>query len=370
MPEGEITSLYGPGGAGKTTLVMQLCRDIARGEPLFGMIPTQRIPCVCVGCEESDDDLWRLFHKQGVRADDAISYKSLKGWVNTALHPSFKASASGDTPAFRVIADKLASMPSGPNFLALDNLAHFYHGNYFEPAEIANLLNGYLARFEREFNATVLLMAHPSEGQRANGDGSYGGIGWSAGVRSRLYFERHMSKPLRKGDKPQPIGRERVLSRKKANFADDGGERIVDWTATGFVPVAKPSLFGTAATGSGPASEQIAPDMLDAAVKAVLKSNPAKPWTQSEMADKIAHEHIEGVELGSQSLRKTYLTALREKAGTEANRCYISDRKIYLWYSAGPARERSNETPRPTAPQTKTDGPFTRCHPSQADGPR
>ena len=244
-PLGELTFLYGPGGIGKTALTGQVCLALARGEPLFGVLPVRRMPAFLVACEDSEDELHRRFAAQGRRATDAVEFVALVG-RDAALHPPFRQAGGEDTWLYSLIDHHLAAMPAGPKLLVLDNLAQVYMGNYYEPSEITRFLNAYLRGLAMRHGATVIVLAHPSEGQRASGDGGYGGVQWSNGVRSRLYFEAHMTEPLKKGDKPRPIGRQRVLSRKKGNYSDGSGGRLVldwdDWKFKVAEPPARPAI--------------------------------------------------------------------------------------------------------------------------------
>lgn len=242
IPLGGLTFLYGAGGVGKTALVGQLCIALARGEPLFGTLPVRQMPTLFIAAEDELGELHRRFKKQGIRKTDNVTFASVDG-LETALHPSFRKDAIEDTWLYNIISHRLATMPAGPKFLVLDNLAQMYMGNYYEPSEITRFLNQYLRRLCKQHDATGLVLAHPSENQKTSGDGGYGGVQWSNGLRARLYFERHMTTgyPARGGKpavKPKAIGRERVLSRKKANYADDGERGIVlDWSDYSFVPV-------------------------------------------------------------------------------------------------------------------------------------
>lgn len=240
IPLGDLTFLYGPGAAGKTTLLGQMALAFARGEPLFGS-PVRQMPVLLVACEDPEDEIHRRFEAQGRQPGDAAAFASLVG-RQTALHPSFRPGAPlDDTWLYRALDHRLATMPAGPKLLILDNLSHVYQADYYDPAQITRFLNEYLRRLAKPHDVTVIVAAHPSEAQRASGDGGFGGVQWSTGIRTRLYFDRHMTKPLKRGDKAQPIGRQRVLSRKKANYAaDDGASLTLDWDNWKFRRVDQP----------------------------------------------------------------------------------------------------------------------------------
>jgi hypothetical protein len=58
IPAGCVTSLYGPGGIGKTLLAQQAATCIATGRPLFGSAVEKGIVLGLLA-EDDDDELWR-----------------------------------------------------------------------------------------------------------------------------------------------------------------------------------------------------------------------------------------------------------------------------------------------------------------------
>jgi AAA domain len=55
---GCATSLYAPGGFGKSLLAQQLGSCVASGREFLG-VPTMHAPVLGVFCEDDDDELWR-----------------------------------------------------------------------------------------------------------------------------------------------------------------------------------------------------------------------------------------------------------------------------------------------------------------------
>lgn len=293
LPMGDITTLYGAGGVGKTCLAGQICLTVARGDKLFGRIPTRQMPAVLVACEDPPDELHRRFEAQGGRITDAVTFASFLG-QGTALHPPFRQAGGEDTPFYCRLRDHLAMLPAGPKLLVLDNLAQIYHGNYYEPSEIARFLNEYLRRLTAEFDTTSLVLAHPSESQRASGDGSFGGIGWSAGVRSRLYLERHMTKASKKGDKARPISGQLILSRKKGNYSPDDGEGVILQRAGWLMkPVEARAARGESpfpAADAKPPTEFVLThlDLVEEAIAKHLASNTLAKYTHVGISEVLA----------------------------------------------------------------------------------
>ncbi len=58
VPAGCVTSLYGPGGIGKSLLAQQIGSAVAVGRPLFEM-KVEKGPVLGLMAEDDDDELWR-----------------------------------------------------------------------------------------------------------------------------------------------------------------------------------------------------------------------------------------------------------------------------------------------------------------------
>lgn len=221
MPLNDLTLLYGPGGAGKTTLVGQMARCFADGVKLFGNIPVRQMKVLYVGCEDDIDELHRRFGAQGaIEGGHHVNLVSLIGH-DTALHPPFKFGSipedAPDTPFYQFLEHHLASMGETDKVLFLDNLGQMYFGDYQDRGQIAIFQNRYVRRLLMKHRATGCILAHPSTSQVQSGDGGAGSPAWSANVRSHLYFDWVRDK--NNGESGRPIGDTRVFSRKKSNYS-------------------------------------------------------------------------------------------------------------------------------------------------------
>jgi len=88
----------------------------------------------------------------------------------------------------------------------------------------------------------VLLNAHPSRSGLSSGDLDGGSTAWSNTVRSRWSLAR----PKADTDADQQDSAERILTRRKANYASTGEQIKLRWVNGAFAPVtAAGGLFGT-----------------------------------------------------------------------------------------------------------------------------
>lgn len=238
MPLNDLTLLYGPGGAGKTTLVGQMARCFADGVPLFGNVPLRPMQVLYVGCEDDMDELHRRFAAQGaIENAHNVNLVSLIG-QDTALHPAFKWGITDDseqTAFYQFLEHHLTAMGEGDKLLILDNLGQMFFGDYQDRAEIGVFINRYVRRLLIDHGATGLLLAHPSTSQVQSGEGGAGSPAWSANVRSHLFLD--WLRDGKNGEAGRPVDGTRVFSRKKANYSrvhqpGDGVflERKDDWT--------------------------------------------------------------------------------------------------------------------------------------------
>lgn len=296
MPLRDLTLLYGPGGAGKTTLVGQMARSFANGEALFGSINVGRPMAVLyVGCEDDLDELHRRFAAQGGATGD-IRLASLIGH-DTALHPAFRfgqiAEDEGHTAFYQFLEHHLGAMGGGEKLLILDNLGQMFFGDYQDRAEIGVFLNRFVRKLLMSHSATGLLLAHPSTSQVQSGEGGAGSPAWSANVRSHIYFD--WVRDGKNGETGRPLDDTRVLSRKKANYSrvHKPGEGVFlvrgdDWTFSLATKPKPPETPKAKREREASAEEVNRMFIVRKEAMAYLEARPAKEFSTSALALALA----------------------------------------------------------------------------------
>lgn len=317
MPLGKLTSLYGPDGAGKTTLVGQLALAFARGEPMFG-VPVRKMPVLFIACEDDEEELGRRFEKQGA-GSEPIKITSFEG-EDTAMHPRTKPGAplweEGDDTIFWQYLDYwMGKMGPGDKLLILDNLGQLYQGNYVDTFEVRSFITNRVTRLLKRHSATGLMLAHPSDNQKTSGDGSFGSQAWSSAVRSRMYFDWDRVKGEQAGDT-------RILARRKASYsakhAKGDGIRL-DWKNWTFVPAEQRQAPGVSMPANGAKDRgKVNPQMKTLAeleLTKLLEDNVGASFTSyKDLSENLAHRMGASGNVGfsAYALRTLYLPAIRD----------------------------------------------------------
>lgn len=273
--QGFVNLLYGDGGAGKTLLAEHIAVAVAAGVDLFGL-KVQRQPVLLVLAEDDDGEtkarLEAICAMLGVNfADLPIWTWCLPGWDATIAH----------------IADDGAIQPgefmeplrawlagAGPCFLVLDTVSDIATLDENKRLPVNKLCKVVLTGLCREFEATILVNAHPSKAAMENGTHYAGSTAWNNAVRNRLTLTRP--------DKKKAL---RVLEVSKANY---GGAVQLDLYQVGL------TFITSAASGRSEAEEReivltTVLSMIDKGISVVRTHGLGQ--TPQQVADAIREEH-------------------------------------------------------------------------------
>jgi hypothetical protein len=207
VPRGCVTSLYGPGGIGKSLLAQLLATCAATGRSWLG---SQSEKCVVLAlfCEDDDGELWR--RQARINYALCLEMRDIGGFLpdaragkdNTLAWPEHLRLAAA--PLFEELRKAVAEYR--PGLVILDNIAQMFAGNENDRAQVTAFVN-MLAGIAREFDCAVVLLGHVAKGEGSTYSGS---TAWDAAVRSRLFLERN---------EPQDEAPKLRLSRIKSNYA-------------------------------------------------------------------------------------------------------------------------------------------------------
>jgi RecA-family ATPase len=246
LPVGCTTLLYGDGGTGKTLLAQQLMTSCATGKPWCGMAVTQ-CRSLAIFCEDDEAEIHRrqdrINQTYGVDFEDLedMTWTSRVGKDNALM----RFFADGRQMLTDLLADiKAAALTFQARLIVLDTAADMFGGNENDRAQVRNFL-GALNGWAMEMAGAVLINAHPSRsGLSSTGDMDGGSTAWSNTARSRWSLARPKADGESEGGADAD---ERVLTRRKANYASAGDTIKLRWQAGMLAPLNCPTGFTAAA---------------------------------------------------------------------------------------------------------------------------
>jgi RecA-family ATPase len=249
LAPGHVTIDYGDGGVGKTLLSQQLMTSGAARRPWLGLAVA---PCRAIGlfCEDDAAELHRRQHlintAYGITFNDLADMR----WVSGVGEDNTLASltATGNiikTPAFDAFLNEAASFQA--RLIVIDTAADTYGGDENNRRQVRQYVGMILGKLAKDLKSAVLLNAHPSRaGMGRDGDLDGGSTAWSNTARARWSLARAKGE----GD-DRPDADERILTRRKANYASIGDTIRLRWSNGVLVPVERPSGLAALAQQTG-----------------------------------------------------------------------------------------------------------------------
>ncbi len=157
-----------------------------------------------------------------------------------------------------------AAKEFGAELVVLDTAADLFGGNENDRSQVRQFIGYALGNLAKAIGCAVLLNAHPSRsGMSATGDMDGGSTGWSNTARSRWSLTR----PQVDGEEAAPDTDERLLTRRKANYAARGTDIKLRWS-NGILAPDKPASSGFARLSDAIHAEQVFLALLDRLVVA------------------------------------------------------------------------------------------------------
>ncbi|WP_338688465.1 AAA family ATPase [Bradyrhizobium sp. 26S5] len=226
IPRGDVTTLHGDGGAGKTDIATQLAEGCARGGGYWLGHEISHGPVVIISAEEPERELRRRMWLHGQRdgfttADIADVHLWFPDDVAGAVFAT--PSRSGlmvPTPLFRSIEAAVARI--APVLVVVDNVAATFTGNQNDRVMVRSYVNLWRTIARQPSRPAVLLLDHPSLSGLTNGSGRGGNMDWRNAVRSALYLRVPE-------DKAEADSGVRVLETQKSNYGPTGEPVRLQW---------------------------------------------------------------------------------------------------------------------------------------------
>jgi RecA-family ATPase len=241
IPRGDVTTLHGDGGTGKTDITTLLVANVARGAQEWLGHDIAHGPGIFISGEEHANAIWRRVWMHAQR--DGYSMQSL-----TDLHLWFPAE-DGDTVLalpdhsgimrptrlMYEICERIASL--APAFVAVDNVAATYGGNQIDRLMARSYVNLWRAVAQGPGKPALLLLDHPSLAGLSNGTGRGGNMDWRNSVRAAQYMHNA-------DDKAEAERGVKILETVKNNYGTLGRPVRLVWGDYGFQLERAPSSLG------------------------------------------------------------------------------------------------------------------------------
>jgi RecA-family ATPase len=231
IPRGDVTTLHGDGGAGKTDIALRLAANVARGAPdwLGHEIASGRV--IFISGEEPERDLqrrlWLHAQHDGYNFADLAE---LKLWFPGDDHDTMLATPERNSGIMRptrlmhTIAAAVAQVE--PVLVIVDNVAATFAGSQVDRVNARTYVNLWRAIARGPSKPAVLLLDHPSLSGLTSNTGRGGNMDWRNAVRAALYL--HPAEDKAEAD--QGI---RILETVKSNYGPPGRPLRLCWNDGG-----------------------------------------------------------------------------------------------------------------------------------------
>jgi RecA-family ATPase len=233
IPARQVTMVSGDGGVGKSLLALQLATAAATGTSWLGM-PVAPAKTLVIACEDEADELHR--RQADINRAMGLDFADLDRllWADRVGQDNLLFASIWDEKGYRQPPDATDLYRSilrhcleyGFQLVEFDSLHDLFGGNENARSEARRFIQ-LLNNLAQEIDGSVVLTAHPSLSGRASGTGESGSTAWNNSVRSRLYLSRPSEEDA--------DNNERILSRKKANYATIGDVVRLQWADGCFV---------------------------------------------------------------------------------------------------------------------------------------
>jgi RecA-family ATPase len=239
IPRGDVTTLHGDGGAGKTDLAIQLAAGCARGAQYWLGHEIAAGKVVFISAEEPEREIRRkiwLHSKRDGFGPETLTDLHLwfPGEAGDAVMavPDYHTGIMRPTPLFLSIA--AAIHEAEPVLVVADNIAATFAGNQNDRVMARSYVNLWRRVARGPGRPSVLLLDHPSLSGLTSNSGRGGNMDWRNAVRSALYLRT----PDDKAEADRGI---RILETAKSNYCAPGNPIRLQWADGGLAPEHAPS---------------------------------------------------------------------------------------------------------------------------------
>jgi len=243
LPCGYATGIYGHGGAGKSSIALQLAICIAAGRPFYDLI-TQRSKVLYASCEDRADVLhWRIsrickhFNIEMASLAGKLQVLDLVGHESILFSPDPRTGHPLTGP-YGTLDGRIKEY--GSQVVFLDGITDVYNASENDRGAIKRFVNYLLALIPTD--GAVVLIGHVNKAVAAsNGatsEGYSGSTAWNNSVRARWY--------LRPGpgdeEGADAVPRAMLLELQKSNLSDKTAKITFMWDETAGMFTGQPTV--------------------------------------------------------------------------------------------------------------------------------
>jgi len=232
IPAGTVSMVFGDGGTGKTTLLMQLAAARALGRDWISFKATAG-RTLFLSAEDEETEMHRRL--DAIRRHYGAQFSDLTDMrlVDLVGENAVLGALAGDgmihaTELFNAVMKEIAAF--APDLAIIDALADAFSGDENNRTQARQFIS-LLKRAARDYGCTFVVLAHPSLTGLNTGRGTSGSTGWNNSVRARMYLTAAQASD---GSVPDPDLRTFALP--KANSSRNGATVNLRWSAGVYVP--------------------------------------------------------------------------------------------------------------------------------------
>jgi RecA-family ATPase len=232
IPRGDVTTLHGDGGAGKTDIALRLAANVARGasdwlahEIAFGKV-------LFISGEEPERELRRRMWQHSLRDGYSLDVlaDNFRLWIPDEIHDAAMAIADRYNSIMRPtrIMQEIAAaiLELAPILVVVDNVAATFAGNQNDRVSVRSFVNLWRQIAHGPSKPAVLLLDHPSLSGLTSNTGRGGNMDWRNAVRSALWLHP----PTEGAEADRGI---RILETAKSNYGPPGNPLRLVWADGG-----------------------------------------------------------------------------------------------------------------------------------------
>ena len=197
--QGYPNLLTGEGGAGKTTLALQLATSVASGTDFLGL-PVVQMPVLLVLAEDDNGETRHRYQLAcdalGLSPDDL----DIHFWCRPGLDSTIVAidDHGGIEPGSFAIPLSRAIKRLGPCLVIFDTVVDIAILDENARVPVNTLAKKILGQLCRRTGATVLVTAHPSKASVESGAYYAGSTAWNGAYRSRMVLKVDAQDPAKR----------------------------------------------------------------------------------------------------------------------------------------------------------------------------